>query len=139
MDPVLRPFVRVNDGRRGVGFFFSIIKGERSSDDRGADVGGESIDDSVGLSSGVGDCNCNWMSNVPYGTLWGRGDMSMSIPSTMPGEEATGGVVAKPGRFSNASGSGTDLLTLIASLKDVAGEQCTTWSRRDVRTRSDQS
>lgn len=52
---------------------------------------------SVGVKSGVGDCN--WSVVVQKGILCGKGDMSrsMSIESFAPGdEESIGGVVRFP-------------------------------------------
>ena len=53
----------------------------------GSEEGGEgidSMDESAGVRSGVGDCSC--ISTVK-GNLCGRGERSISIESRMPGED----------------------------------------------------
>ena len=95
---VLKPFVLDNTGRSGPVFLLS--GGSMSFDgstvrlDGGGD-GRESMDESAGVNSGIGDCRL--ISNEdPKGALCGKGDMSIESMLGPGDEEGTGGVVTPP-------------------------------------------
>ena len=124
MQPVLRPFARASDGRRGP--FFLSGRVNCGGCGKGSEDGGEGIDnsdESTGVRSGVGDCSCS--STTVKGALCGRGDMSMSIASTTPGEEEGTGGVLTPASIHISIGHTSTCRrhTIMASTKHVVREK----------------
>ena len=124
MQLVLKPFARASDGRRGPFFLSGNVSCGGSS--KGSEDGGEGIDsieESTGVRSGVGDCSCS--STTVKGALCGSGDMSMSIASTTPGEEeGTGGVFTLASiHISFGPTSSSRGLTTVSSTKHVVREK----------------